>query len=91
MIVACPDGGTSIEDLAESNPELILKVRRGFCTVCACEGRGGEGEQGGAPFWAWKALRIWYFMVVVGGVIYPFSTSKNSNYTVYELGHPRSG
>lgn len=28
MIVACPDGGTSIEDLAESNPELILKVRK---------------------------------------------------------------
>ncbi|CAN0211719.1 unnamed protein product, partial [Hapterophycus canaliculatus] len=25
VIVACPDGGTSIEDLAESNPELILK------------------------------------------------------------------
>lgn len=28
VIVACPDGGTSIEDLAESNPELILKVRK---------------------------------------------------------------
>lgn len=27
VIVACPDGGTSIEDLAESNPELILKVK----------------------------------------------------------------
>lgn len=27
VIVACPDGGTSIEDLAESNPELIMKVR----------------------------------------------------------------
>ncbi|CAB1098404.1 unnamed protein product [Ectocarpus sp. CCAP 1310/34] len=25
VIVACPDGGTSIEDLAESNPELIMK------------------------------------------------------------------
>lgn len=37
MIVACPDGGTSIEDLAESNPELILKVifffLMGWCSV----------------------------------------------------------
>lgn len=30
VIVACPDGGTSIEDLAESNPELILKVWSGM-------------------------------------------------------------
>jgi len=26
MIIACAEGGTSIEDLAESNPELIIKV-----------------------------------------------------------------
>jgi len=26
MIIACSEGGTSIEDLAESNPEMIIKV-----------------------------------------------------------------
>jgi len=26
MIIACAEGGTSIEDLAESNPEMIIKV-----------------------------------------------------------------
>ena len=26
MIIACSEGGTSIEDLAESNPEKIIKV-----------------------------------------------------------------
>lgn len=36
VIVACPDGGTSIEDLAESNPELILKVRPVPFSVYGC-------------------------------------------------------
>ena len=27
MIIACSEGGTSIEDLAESHPEKIIKMK----------------------------------------------------------------
>lgn len=33
MVIACAEGGTSIEDLAESNPEAIVQV-----PICPKEG-----------------------------------------------------
>ncbi len=66
MIVACPDGGTSIEDLAESNPELILKVRACvaspppfFYALHSSCGRGRFGHHAGWYRCCFRRPRNW--------------------------------
>lgn len=59
VIVACPDGGTSIEDLAESNPELILKVlaRETSFGVALREGVRNQNQRCNQPI-GWPRPRV---------------------------------
>ena len=79
MIIACSEGGTSIEDLAESHPEKIIKmkvdVNRGLTTDQALELARGLKVSGSADDAA-AQLKALYAVFeksdAVSGAIEPF-------------------
>ena len=89
VIVACPDGGTSIEDLAESNPELILKV------WCGLHGMYVRVSERWGVGWSWARARVAlpiyggrrfvylvYFMVVAAVGVVPLRVPQLEPYGI---------